>query len=44
MSAETNCQKNRETILNRAKEYYNDNNEVLKERTSTENYLKKKKM
>ena len=28
----TYYQKNRETILNKTKKYYNDNNEVLKER------------
>ena len=32
ISEETYYQRNRKTILNRAKKYYSDNNEVLKER------------
>ena len=32
MSEQTYYHRNRETILNRAKEYHNDNNEVLKEK------------
>ena len=44
-------QRNREVILNRAKDYYENNKELLRERErgrerkiNTENYLKKKKI
>ena len=47
MSGTTYYQKNREVILNRAKDYYEHNKELLRERGSKklniENYLKKKK-
>ena len=47
MSRTTYYQRNREAILNRAKDYYENNKEVLREREreqkiSIENYLKKK--
>ena len=40
----TYYKKNRETILNRAKRYYNDNSEALKkeQEINKENYLKRK--
>ena len=46
MSETTYYQRNREVILNRAKDYYENNKELLRERESknTENYLKKKKI
>ena len=46
--SETTCyQRNRETILNRAKKYYTNNKERLREQAKnkkTENYLRKKKI
>ena len=46
MSGTTYYQKNREVILNRAKDYYENNKEVSKrkQKISIENYLKKKKI
>ena len=46
MSETTYHQRNREVILNRAKDYYENNKELLREvqRINTENYLKKKKI
>ena len=46
MSETTYYQRNREVILNGAKDYYENNKELLRERESknTENYLKKKKI
>ena len=49
MSETTYYQRNREVILNRAKDYYENNKELLREREreqkiNTENYLKKKKI
>ena len=51
MSEKTYYQRNREVILNRAKDYYENNKELLRERErereqkmNTENYLKKKKL
>ena len=47
MSETTYYQKNREVILNRAKDYYQDNKELLREReqnVNTENHLRKKKI
>ena len=49
MSKTTYYQTNREVILNRAIDYYENNKELLREREreqkiSTENYLKKKKI
>ena len=46
MSETTYDQRNREVILNRSKDYYENNKELLGERKqeiNTENYLKKKK-
>ena len=46
MSGTTYYQRNREVILNRAKDFYENNKESLREREqkiNTENYLKKKK-
>ena len=46
MSETTYYQRNREVILNRAKNYYENNKELLTEREqkiNTENYLKRKK-
>ena len=46
MSETTYYQRNREVILNRAKDYYENNKELLREREqkiNTDNYLKKKK-
>ena len=46
MSETTYYQRNREVILNKAKDYYADNKELLREREqeiNTENYLKNKK-
>ena len=46
MSETTYYQRNREVILNRAKDYYENNKKLLREREqkiNTENYLKKKK-
>ena len=47
----TTYQKNKEVILNRAKDYYENNKELLRERErereqkiNVENYLKKKKI
>ena len=34
MSEATYCQRNREVILNRAKDYYENNKELLRERES----------
>ena len=47
MSGTTYYQRNREVILNRAKDYYENNKKLLKEREqeiNIENYLKKKKL
>ena len=46
MSETTNYQRNREVILNRAKDYYENNKELLRERAkiNTENNLKRKKI
>ena len=47
MSEATCYQRNREVILNRAKDYYENNRELLREteqKINTENYLKKKKI
>ena len=47
MSETTYYQRNRETILNRAKDYYETNKKILREREqkiNTENYLKRKKI
>ena len=47
MTEKTYCQRNREVILNRAKDYYENNKELLREREqkiNTVNYLKKKKI
>ena len=47
MSETTYCQRNREVILNRAKDYYENNKKLLREREqkiNIENYLKKKKI
>ena len=46
MSETTYYQKNREVILNRAKDYYENNKELFRGRAiiSIENYLKKKKI
>ena len=50
MSGATYYERNRNVILQRAKDYYENNKEVLRERersskkTNTENYLKMKKM
>ena len=47
MSGITFCQRNREVILNRAKDYYENNKELLREREqkiNIENYLKSKKI
>ena len=45
MSETTYYQRNREVILNRAKDYFENNKELLRERAkiNTENCLKKKK-
>ena len=45
MSETTYYQRNREMILNRAKNYYENNKELLRERAkkNAENYLKSKK-
>ena len=50
MSETIYYQRNREVILNRAKDYYENNKELLRERErereqkiNTENYLKRKK-
>ena len=46
MSETTYYQRNREVILNRSKDYYENNKELLGEREqeiNTENYLKEKK-
>ena len=46
MSVTTYYQRNREVILNRAKDYYGNNKELLREREQkiiTENYLNRKK-
>ena len=46
MSETTYYQRNREVILNKAKDYYENNKELLREREqeiNTENYLKNKK-
>ena len=47
MRGATYYERNRDLILNRAKDYYEKNKELLREREqkiNTENYLKKKKM
>ena len=45
MSETTYYQRNREVILNRAKDFYENNQELLRERAkNTENYLKRKKI
>ena len=47
MSETTYYQSNREVILNRAKDYYKNNKQLLREREQKikkENYLKKKKI
>ena len=47
MSETTYYQRNREVILNKAKDYFENNKELLRERKqkiNTENYLKKKKI
>ena len=47
MSETTYYQRNRKVILNRAKDYYEHNKELLGEREqkiNTENYLKRKKI
>ena len=46
MSETTYYERNRDVILNRAKDYYKNNKELLRERAKTniENYLKKKKI
>ena len=51
MSETTYYQRNREVILNRAKDYYENNKELLRKRERAknkyrelENYLKKKKI
>ena len=45
---ETYYQRNREKVLNRAKDYYENNKEVLtqkaKQKISIENYLKKRRI
>ena len=47
MSETTYYQRNREVILNRAKDYYENNKKLLREREqkiNTENYLTRKKI
>ena len=46
MSGTTYYQRNREVILNRAKDYYENNKELLRkeQKINIENYLKKKKI
>ena len=47
MNGTTYYQRNREVILNGAKDYYKNNKELLREREqkiNIENYLKKKKI
>ena len=47
MSGTTYYERNRDVILNRAKDYYENNKELLRKRAkkkNTENYLKMKKM
>ena len=47
MSETTYYQRNREAILNRTKDYYENNKELLREREqiiNTENYPRKKKI
>ena len=47
MNGTTYYERNREVILNRAKDYYKNSKELLREREqkiNTENYLKKKKI
>ena len=45
MSETTYYQRNREVILNRVKDYYENNKELLREKAkNTENYLKRKKI
>ena len=46
MSRSNYYERNRNLILNRAKDYYENNKELLRERAkkNTENYLKMKKM
>ena len=45
MSEMTHYQRNKPVILKRAKDYYENNNEILRERAriNTENYLKRKR-
>ena len=47
MSETTYYQRNREVILNRAKDYYENNKELLREteqKINTKNFLKRKKI
>ena len=47
MNETTYYQRNREVIVNKAKDYYENNKELLRERVqkiNTENYLKRKKI
>ena len=46
MSRATYYGRNRDVVLNRAKDYYENNKELLREeqKTNTENYWKMKKM
>ena len=46
MSETTYYERNRDVILNRAKDYYENNKELLRERAknNVENYLKKQKI
>ena len=45
MSETIYYERNRDVILNRAKDYYENNKEVLREKSKNiENHLKKKKM
>ena len=46
MSGATYYQRNREVILDRAKDYYENNKEVLREieKNKIDNYLKRKKI
>ena len=46
MSETTYYQRNREVILNRAKDHYENNKKIIKreQKINTENYLKRKKI
>ena len=44
MGAITYYQTNRDTVVNRAKDYYENNKEVLREKEQGINYLEKKKI